>query len=489
MRPRRWPSGINGSTVRHHGHLIVFTLVSVLLSSCANNEPYFSKPHLDNRIQGTGSLSAPADANDAERELPCEEPAILELTLEESVDIALKNSYQILIAGEEIEKAYGKISEAKSAAMPNITGNLAYTRMDATPQISFGSLSLEMGDENIFTGELGLKQPLYMGGKIISSIRAAEANSVLTEEQSRGVRQLIVFQAKKSYFDVLLAEENCEVAKNYAELAEAHVNDVEKLYDQEVASEYDLLRARVQVANAEAFLVKAENFLHLSKTSFLKVLGLPQDRKVRLTDKLVYEPVEPSFEQALTTALELRTELIQSDIAVGIQKENINIVAADLYPSIFAFGNYGVERPTRKLPTEAEWDDYWNLGVGASIPVFEGWRTQSKLRQEDSVLRQMWLAQSDVKDTIRLEVRQAILSLEDARRFVESQKENVRQAEEALRLAGVGYKNGVNTQLEVLDAQTALTEARKNYIQALYSHMVAGLMLEKATGAIGEPRR
>jgi len=122
--------------------------------------------------------------------------------------------------------------------------------------------------------------------------------------------------------------------------------------------------------------------------------------------------------------------------------------------------------------------------VTVSFPVFEGMRTKGKLVQERAKLRQYVLEKRDLLQSVELEVKQAILSLEDATEFVESQKENVRQAQEGLRLATVRYENETATELDVLDARVALTQARNNYAQAVYSHMLARLSLEKAKGVI-----
>lgn len=163
----------------------------------------------------------------------------------------------------------------------------------------------------------------------------------------------------------------------------------------------------------------------------------------------------------------------------------MRLARAEARPTVTLFGTWGSAKPYQ-MSMENGWENYWNAGATLSFPLFEGWRIKGKIIQEKAALRQVKLVQRDAEEKVKLEVKQALLNLKDADELVKSQAENVKQAEEGLRLAQLGYEQGVHTQLEVLDTQLALDSARKNYAEALYAHILAKVMLERATGRLAQ---
>jgi len=131
------------------------------------------------------------------------------------------------------------------------------------------------------------------------------------------------------------------------------------------------------------------------------------------------------------------------------------------------------------------WGDSWTAGITATWPLFDGRAREGQVIREKAALRQKHIELLDVQERALLEVQQAVLSLRDAEEFVESQKLNQERASEGLRLANVGYREGINTEVEVTDARAALTRAKGLTYQAVYSHMLARLELQRAMGILG----
>ena len=165
-----------------------------------------------------------------------------------------------------------------------------------------------------------------------------------------------------------------------------------------------------------------------------------------------------------------------------MQKQSIVLAESEGKPAFNLMWNFGYEYPSRKVFLTQEWGDYQNIMAVASMPVFEWGRITSRIRQEESLLKQAEIAEIDIRERIKLEVRQSVSSIRDSVVLIETQSENIKQAEEGLRLAEVGYKNGVNTQLEVMDTQMALDTASKNYVQSLYQYNLAKANLDLVTG-------
>jgi outer membrane protein TolC len=234
-------------------------------------------------------------------------------------------------------------------------------------------------------------------------------------------------------------------------------------------------------------MIQARNALRLAQTTFLKTLAVPLTTEFELTDSLAYEPAKAEVGESFAVALAQRPEIRQADLKIVVQRETIKSTVASLYPTVSVVGTWEGGNASRFSFGGTGWDEGWYAGVMVSVPIFEGRRTKGKLAQEKAKLRQYELEKRDLLLSIELEVKQSVLSLEDATEFVESQGENVKQAQEGLRLATVRYEEEMATQLDVLDARHALTVARKNYAQAVYSHRVAKLALRKAQGIIQVP--
>ncbi len=437
------------------------------------------------RILAALSIAASLSSlTSAAEELPPEKSQPLSLSIQDSVKIAVASNPLVQVAREEGNVARGKVTESQSDAFPHLTASGRYTWLERVPSASFGGTTFTLGEQGQYLTTLDFVQTLYRGGRTGAGIRAAKLYRTLTYEQLRGTQQTIAFSAEKAYYDVLVNAEFYAVSQHALELAEGHQSDVKKRHAQGTVSDYDLLRATIEVSNMRAEMIKARNALNLARTAFLKILALPLSTEFVLTDKLSYDPAQAEMGQSLAVALIQRPDLKQTDLQIGMQKESIRATAADLYPNVAAVGTWEGGNSSRFAFGGEGWDQGWYAGVMVSLPVFEGMRTRGRLAQEEAKLRQFESRKQDLLQGVELEVKQAILSLEDATEFVESQKENVRQAEEGLRLANVRYANDMATELDVLDARLALTQARNNYAQAVYSHMLARLSLKKAMGVI-----
>jgi outer membrane protein TolC len=469
-----------------------------LSGSCVTHPPITTQD-VDYQIRGTTAI-AKEEVNSLRPDVPSglltndnidtRVAKPISLSLHESISIALKNNRQILITQEGKNRAKGQLKEANAQLYPWLTANASYRRIDEVTKFSADGLSITIGALNNYRTELSLQQPLYTGGRIHSGIKLAQLGIQYTDEDFRNAEESVIFLTTKAYYDILLAREMMETDRRSLEVTQAHLDDVTKKHTRGVVSNYDLLRAKVQVANINALYLKSVNSLHLARTYFINILGLPLEQDedhLELTDKFVYEPTEAQIEEkVLTEAFQNRSDIAQVRLRVEMQKQNLALARAEAGPTLALFGNWGGEQPSQKVFGEDVWKDYWSTGATLSLPLFEGWRIKGRVIQEKSVLRQAQLSQRDIEEKVRLEVRQSLLNLKDAEELVKSQQENVKQAEEGLRLAQLGYEQGVYTQLEVMDAQMALDSARKNMAEALYAHMLAKVMLRKAMGKLSQ---
>ena len=418
----------------------------------------------------------------------CSRPTIKgQLTLAAAQLLATGNNKQLKAILQEKEVASGRITEAYAEALPKVDLSGSYTRLDKVSSFSAGPETVTMGAKDNYSLALTLSQPIFRGGAIGAGIRAAKVYSLLADEQVRGVVQAVLFQTRQGYYDILLARELVKVSEADLGRVRRHLADLEKRRDQGVATEYDVLRARVEVSNVEAQLIERQNAFRLANTSLLKTLGVSQGSEVQLAGKLEHQATAAKLAEAVAAAFRQRPDLIQAELGVRLQREALQAAKAGWWPRADLFLTETYAKPDPSSMTNIEWASAWNAGATVTWPIFDGLRTAGMVRQERARLKGQEIGLLDAEEKALLEVRQALLSIEDAEKFVKSQSANLERAREGLRLAGVGYREGVTTEIEVLDARQALSTTQALYYRAVYSHMKATLLLERATGALKPP--
>jgi outer membrane protein TolC len=282
-----------------------------------------------------------------------------------------------------------------------------------------------------------------------------------------------------------LAESNLDVLKSAYEMLTYNLGVVEKYYGQGMVSEYELLRARVEKLNLEPQLIAVESHVNMSRKRLKSFLGLPLDRKINLvsnySDTTVIEL--PTLDSLVSVGLKERPKIKQAQLQKEGYKKAVRIARGNwLYPNLNLNTTYQITGSSDDLKLhDREVTKSWTASLLLNIPLFDGGRTIGEIRKAKTDYYQALLAEEQARDDIRLEVEQAYDNLLLARRGLELQRETIGQAEEGMRIANLRYESGVGTQLEVLSAQSALTDARKNLSKAIYDFRLAKAALRKAS--------
>ena len=477
----RKQAGVTGK-----GRIAAYVLMSMVVCvGCATKESVY-RDIRERRAASFGQWKSAFEGKSSD----ASEVLTGKLGASESIQIALGNNKQLRAILEEKEKSKGRIVESLSFALPTATVEGMYRKTDKVPTIDVGEMPgmgadvPKLGMRDNWSYGVTFKQPIYTGGATSAAIRGAKIFQFLADERIRNVAQEVIYQARRAYYDVLLQQVLLEVADTSLSVAKEHLSEVQKRRRNGVASDFDVLRAQVEVTNYDALAIERKNKLHLARTLLFKVLGVSQESRVDLVDALSYEPAKAELVEVVEKALSERPDLFQAELEVKLQKESLKIARSGWLPKIFLFADWESTKPSAVRRGELGWDEEWSGGVKTEIPIFDGPKTLGKVMQEKASLRQKEINLRDAEERALLEARQAYLSLRDAEEFVDSQQAGIERAREGFRLAQVGYRNGINTQVEVLDAQEALTLTRGNYYRAVYDHMISKLAIEKATGAL-----
>lgn len=414
-----------------------------------------------------------------------------ELSVEDSVKLTLLHNKTLQRTLEEREVARGQQMSARSAYLPNVSFSGEYRRIDAVTSFDIPgpggtTEKVQIGNIENYTTVLSVSQPIYAGGAIQSQVRAARLFSLQTDEVIRGATQEAVYQAETAYYDLLRNQHLVEIATDAARSAKANLDDVEKRRAGGVVADFDVLQAQVELSNREADLIKTANAIDIARANLIRIMGVAQGSDFVLSGELTFVPAEISMEQAVETALKSRPDLYRREFEIRRQKELLQIVRSRYLPVISGFFDNTWAKPDPKsfAATQIEWGDTWVAGFRGQWSIFDGFQREGEIIQQRARLRQAQIDLVDTEETALYELTQALLTMENAARFVVSQRLNLTRATEQLRLAEVGYAQGVRTAFELIETRRGVTEARVNYFQAIHAHVIAKLALLRAMGTI-----
>jgi outer membrane protein TolC len=401
------------------------------------------------------------------------------LNLDQCLQTAYQNNKNLMQLEEKISSARYKIDEARSGFFPQLSLSGSYTRLGKIPTYDVGGMKFATGTENNYNSSLSYQQSLFTWGKIRAGYDISKYNLSLTKEEYRKTKQDIKFNVVNLFYNILLAKELIKVREESIARIEDHLKAVQDRYDKGYASEFDVLRVKVQLANAKPSLTQAENLYQLTMNNLKNILGISLEDSVNFEGILNFESVEVDKSQAEEFAFENRSELKLIFYQKGIGQEALVIAKATNKPNLLGSASYSYKRPFYSID---EWKTDWNFTFLVSVPIFDGFLTRSKVSQARSDLKQLDITEKQIRDLIKLEISQAISDLNLARENIVSQEENVKQAKESLRIAKVQYQQGLLTNIEEMDTELALTIAQTNYLQSLSDYLIAKAKYEKAIG-------
>jgi TolC family type I secretion outer membrane protein len=410
------------------------------------------------------------------------------MTLQDCIDLALRQNPSILKAREEIRRTHGVIVEARAPAIPQVTAGGQYQRIDKNTIDAFpGSTNIFKNQENPWTAQVEVSQLVYAGGRVRAALRAAKLSDQIAALGFQSAVANTLLDVRKAFYEILLNKAQIDVREQSVKLLEEQLRDAQSRFDVGAVPRFNVLRAEVELANARPPLIRSQNDLRLTKEALVKLLAIDSAgytnafTPINFDGKLVYEHRGWELPTALHQALEHRPELLQAERQVGVAKAGVDVASAGYKPQASLFGNYGWHDTTFSNDMSSTREG-WTVGASVSWAIFDGMLTHGRVTQARAQLQEANLDYADTRRQVELEVRQAYSDYIQSLELIEAQKKTVEEAEESLRLAEARFRAGTGTQLDVLSAQTALTDARSNEIQALYDYNVAIATLERVTG-------
>ena len=347
--------------------------------------------------------------------------------------------------------------------------------------------------KNVYAGGIVVNQPIYMGGAIKAANDMAAIGEQVAQNNISLKRQLVLYGVDNAYWLAISLKKKEALAIRYRDLAQKLNEDVKKMIREGVATRADGLKVEVAVNTADMQIARIQSGVSLAKMALCELCGLDLNGDIQLSDEREADlPPTPStqFDNYIIPASdstrlnETRPELRLLQNAVDMSKQNTKLLRSLYLPHVLLTAGYSVSNPNLFNGFQKRFTDLWNIGVTVQVPVWTWGENKYKIRASRTATSIAQLEMDDVRKKIDLEIEQNRLRLKDANKQLATSHKNMAAAEENLRCANVGFKEGVMTVTEVMAAQTAWQTSRMAIIDAEISVKLAQAGLQKALGSL-----
>lgn len=347
--------------------------------------------------------------------------------------------------------------------------------------------ALRTDTRQMFAVSVMLTQPIYMGGGIIAANRMAKIGEEMAANNIEATTQATLHSIDQAYWMVVSVKHKKLLAESYLNVVKKLDDDVQKMIAEGVATRADGLKVAVKVNEAEMSLTQAENGLALSKMLLCQLCGLPVENDVQLEDENSNDLVETTatVEKAdNSVAMENRPELKLLDNALDLSRQSTKLVRAAFLPQVMLTGGYMATNPNLYNGFERKLSGVWNVGVVVRVPLWNWMEGTYKVRASKIASSIVQLERDEISEKIELQVSQCKFKVKEANRRLTLARKNVENAEENLRCANVGFKEGVLQTTDVMAAQTAWLQAQSQKIDAEIDVRLSQVNLKKALGVL-----
>lgn len=418
------------------------------------------------------------------------------LTLDASINIALKNSSTINIAKEGTKGATALKMEAMTGFLPKFNTSYSYTRLNEDPfsrfqglppgpLYSMNGMEVPVGTKNNYNWAVEARQPLFAGGGILANYQVNSIGEDIARLEETAKYQDVVQEVKIAYFNILRTKRIQEAAQQSVEMLTAHRDVAENYFKVGMIPKNDLLHAEVELANGKQALIRAKNAVELAKSNFNTVLKREIFTPVEIEDILTYHSSKQSFDECLNIARQTRPELKISFLKSTQAGKLVRLAQSDYFPTLSVVGNYTRfgDNPSVNGSDYKDMESWYLMAV-ASWNFWEWGKTKFRVDASKAKENQVMEALKELNDKITLEIKSANLILQETESQIVVWLKVIEQAEENFRISEERYKERVATSTEVLEAQTLLTKAKSEYANALGDYNINYARLQRAMGTI-----
>ena len=339
---------------------------------------------------------------------------------------------------------------------------------------------------NIWAGSVMVLQPVFLGGAIIAMNKMADITGNLAANSAEARRQATLYNIDQAYWQVVSLHHKKKLAEGYLDLVKKLDGDVSKMIEEGVATRSDGLSVSVKVNEAEMTLTKVNDGLVLSKMLLCQLCGLPVNEQITLADEAAENIAVVTLTPQLDVeqAVENRPELKMLQNTVELSHQTTNLLKAGNLPQVALMGGYAVSNPNVFNGFEKKFAGFWNVGVLVRIPIWNWGDVMYKVRASKGATSIATLELEEAREMIELQVNQNTFRVDEANKKLAMAQTNIQRADENLRTANLGFREGVITPTTVMEAQTAWLQAQSQKIDAEIDVKLSQVDLQKSLGLL-----
>ena len=412
---------------------------------------------------------------------------MVRVNLEQAINIALSDNPTIIVAGKEIELKKASKQEALYNLLPSADISGAYQNAIKKQKMALGMgeevMEIEMGRTNTINAGLAVSLPIYAPA-LYQSIKMTQTDIELAVEKSRASKLDMINQVTKAYYQLLLTQDSYDVLQKSFAQAEANFKVVNEMYRLGSVSEYDKIRADVQVRSLRPNVVSARNGVDLAKLQLKVLLGLDKDTEIEIEGNLKDYESEMSDRNATAGSLSFadNSDLKQLDLNSDMLEHNLGLQKANFKPTIGAQYSYSYMTMNDNYKVfKYDWIPYSSIALSVNIPLFKA-SNFPKVRKAKIQMAQLKETRVNAERMLYMQVSAYLNSMSASSEQLVSNKEGVLQAEKGRVIAQKRYEVGKGTILELNDSEVALTQVQLVYNQSIFDYIISKADLEKVLG-------
>lgn len=407
------------------------------------------------------------------------------ITLDEAIEIALSESNTVKIADMTIEKTGYAKKGAYSALYPNVSvsGNYQRTLKKQVMVMEMGgnSMSIEVGTSNNVSAGVTAAMPL-VNAQLWQSLKLSALDVELAIEQARSSKISLVSQVKQSFYAVLLAKEAYNVYKEVYDNAQKNFEDVEKKYKVGKASEFDYLRAKVNVNNAEPEVFSAENAVVLAIWQLKAIMGIDLNTELDVEGALsdYVSEVVAVVQETDSTSFENNTNLLQLRLQDEMLTNTIKMTKFQYIPTLSASFAYNYNAMGNTF--DMSWNPYSVVALSLNVPIFSGFSKRNSIREYQKTQDILRLSIEDTERNLNIAMSNYIDKMNTSVKRYTAAESTLEMAQKSYNISEKMYEVGKATLVELNDAQLALTQAQLTMSQAIYQYMTNKAAIDELMG-------
>ncbi len=458
---------------------------NVRLNDSSMNHLMSCFPVLASALLALTLAAAPRTAGAAESLPRVEGP----VSMEQAVTLALEHSRRIKASGFDQQAMDSMRREAFAGFLPQVSVNGYLVNQNMTPNIYFSAGDTMARNYQLFgtnrARDLNVTAmwPIFSGGRTYYGYKAASARAEWAAQMLRGTELDVAMQARLDYITVMREQENARVTGDLVRQTEERLRVSREEFEAGRAARFNVLRDEAELANAIQLDTAARSQAALALIGLKTTLGVDLASPITASEPLQYVPEPVSIEEGVREAMAQHPEVRASEKRAEAAQSDVRAAYGRYLPDLSATWMYDWQRMSNRGEM-TETPDGYSAGLVLTIPLFDGFMRENAIRtaraRQDQAKEQAVLARQQIAKA----VNQAALMLQAAEQNVEASRKGLAQSEEQFRIVRERYASGRGIQVEVLDAQTALTRARFNVVAALADHQTARAMLLQATGRV-----